>query len=250
MSPLNLEDAKDYVEQNIGAFHQKRIASLDCLPLSRVLRRKNPYLFRAKNMLTAEQIVKAVLDAHISSNEETLFGDWLEEFAIFICSKVFNGYKSGIAGIDLEFDNDGFRHIVSIKSGPNWGNSGQVKKMKLDFMTASRTLRTGNSKLRINPVNGCCYGIDRKPNKGEYLKLCGQKFWEFISGDTQLYVDIVEPLGKSAQQKNEEFAESYAAVINRFTRDFANEFCSEDGAIDWKRLVAFNSSQYPFDREN
>lgn len=59
------------------------------------------------------------MDAHISSNEETVFGDWLEGLAIFINSKVYDGRKSGITGIDLEFDKDGIRYIVTIKSGPN-----------------------------------------------------------------------------------------------------------------------------------
>ncbi len=84
MKKLNLRDVSQYVEDHIGTFHQKRISSLDTLSLSKVLRRKNPYLFKAKYVLTAEQIVKGLVDAHISSNEETIFGDWLEGLAIFI----------------------------------------------------------------------------------------------------------------------------------------------------------------------
>ena len=41
-----------YVEENIGTFHAKRIQSLDDLKLSKVLKRKNPYLFKAKYVLT------------------------------------------------------------------------------------------------------------------------------------------------------------------------------------------------------
>ncbi|MBN1186956.1 MAG: hypothetical protein JXB49_32060 [Bacteroidales bacterium] len=29
-------------------------------------------------MLTAQEIVRGLVDTHISSNEETIFGDWLE----------------------------------------------------------------------------------------------------------------------------------------------------------------------------
>lgn len=116
MKQLNLRDVSLYVEQNIGNFHQKRIQSLDRLKLSQVLKRKNPYLFKAKNVLTAEQIIKSLVDAHISSNEETIFGDWLEGLAIFINNKTYDGRKSGITGIDLEFDNRGIRNIVTIKS--------------------------------------------------------------------------------------------------------------------------------------
>ena len=176
MVDCKIDEIKAYVEENIGVFHHKRIASLDHLKLSTILKRKNPYLFRAKNMLTAGEIVENLLNAHISSNEETIFGDWLEGLAIFINSKVYGGRKSSAKGIDLEFDNDDKRYIVSIKSGPNWGNSSQIEKMKKDFITAKKILLTGNSHLNIRAVNGCCYGKYNYPEKGDYLKLCGQQF--------------------------------------------------------------------------
>jgi len=242
MKPIELSDVVRYVEDNIGIFHGKRISSLDALSLGKVLKRKNPYLFKAKHVLTAEEIVKGLVDAHISSNEETLFGDWLEGLAIFINSRVYGGRKSGIPGIDLEFDKTGIRYIVNIKSGPNWGNSSQIAKMKLDFKTAQRTLRTSNSKLNVICVNGCCYGRDQKPDKGDYFKYCGQKFWEFISGTQNLYTDIIEPLGYKAKERNNEFIEAYAKRINKFTLEFGSLFCDDDGAIDWERLVRFNSS--------
>lgn len=83
MKKLNLMDVSKYVEKNIGTFHEKRIQSLDGLKLMQVLKRKNPYLFKAKYVLTADEIVRGIVDAHISSNEETIFGDWLEGLAIF-----------------------------------------------------------------------------------------------------------------------------------------------------------------------
>jgi len=84
MNKLNLKDVKQYVEENIGIFHEKRIQSINSLKLSQVLRRKNPYLFRAKHVLTSEKIIRSLIDAHISSSEEGIFGDWLEGLAIFI----------------------------------------------------------------------------------------------------------------------------------------------------------------------
>jgi hypothetical protein len=242
MEKLIIKDVSRYVEQNIGLFHQKRIQSIVGLKLSKVLKRKNPYLFKAKYASTAEQIIKGLVDAHISSNEETIFGDWLEGLAIFINEKVYGGRKSGITGIDLEFDNNGKRNIVTIKSGPNWGNSSQIKKMKADFNTAKKTLRTSNSQLNIVAVNGCCYGRDNRPDKGEYFKYCGQRFWEFISDDSNLFTEIIEPLGHKAKEKNEDFSKSYCQMINKFTKEFMNIFCNDAGEIDWDKLVRFNSA--------
>ena len=201
MNKLNINDVVQYVENNIGIFHEKRIESLNKLKLSAILKRKNPYLYRAKNVSTTSEIVKGIVDAYISSSEEGIFGDWLEGLAIFINEKVYGGKKSGIVGIDLEFDKNLTRYIVNIKSGPNWGNSSQIQKMKEDFRKAKRTLRTSNSKINVIAVNGCCYGIDKNPDKGEYFKYCGKEFWEFISGDGELYTKIVEPLGYKAKEK-------------------------------------------------
>lgn len=242
MKNLNLSDVSLYVEENIGNFHQKRISGLDELKLKRVLSKKNPYLYKAKYILTAQDIIKSLTDAFISSQEETIFGDWLEGLAIFINSKVYHGRKSGIPGIDLEFDKDGIRYILTIKSGPNWGNSSQIGKLLSDFRTAKKTLRTSNSKLNVVAVNGCCYGRDNSSDKGEYYKFCGQKFWEFISGDSELYTKIIEPLGHKAKERNDDFIESYAKMINKFIKEFTIEFCKEDGEIDWEKLVKFNSA--------
>src|SRR3982074_264759 len=100
MKLISLKDVTQYVEENIGIFHDKRIAGLNDLKLTKVLGKKNPYLFKAKYILTAQEIIKSLTDAFISSQEETIFGDWLEGFAIFINFKAYNGWKSGIQGID------------------------------------------------------------------------------------------------------------------------------------------------------
>lgn len=240
---LNLKDVTQYVEKNIGTFHEKRIAALSGLKLNKVLNKKNPYLFKAKYILTAEAIIKTITDAYISSQEETIFGDWLEGLAIFINQKVYSGKKSGIAGIDLEFDKDNIRYIITIKSGPNWGNSRQIAGLESDFKTAKKTLRTSNSKLNVVAINGCCYGRETNSDKGDYFKYCGQEFWKFISGDKELFIKIIEPLGHKARERNDEFIESYAQIINLFTKDFANGFCKKNGTINWEKLVRFNSGQ-------
>lgn len=242
MEKLNLNDVVNYVEDNISIFQQKRIKCLDTLNLKTILKKKNPYLFKAKYLLTSEQIIRSLADAFISSNEETIFGDWLEGLAIFVNHKVYGGWKSGIPGIDLEFNKNDTRFIVNIKSGPNWGNSSQIKKMLADFSAAKRTLRTSNSSVHnIISINGCCYGKNNNPDKGDYFKYCGQEFWEFISGDSNLYLKIIEPLGNKAHERNDDFQKSYTNMINKFTQDFSNGFCKASGEIDWEKIVHFNS---------
>ena len=241
--PLVINDIVKYVESNISQFHQQRIERIKTLKLKQVLKKKNPYLFKAKYLKTSGEIVKQLIETYISSSEETMFGDWLEGLAIFINGKVYGGIKSGIPGVDLEFDNNGIRYIVSIKSGPNWGNSSQIKKMKNDFTSAQKTLLTSNSKLNIRCINGCCYGKNKNANKGSYFKYCGQVFWEFIGGDENIYLDIIEPLGHKAKERNEEYMEQYFLMIGKFTKEFVSSFCDDDWVINWEKLVKFNSSK-------
>lgn len=122
------------------------------------------------------------------------------------------------------------------------GNSSQIGKMTADFKTAKKTLRTSNSQLHIIAINGCCYGRESKPDKGDYFKYCGQRFWEFVSGDPDLYTKIIEPLGHHAKERNDDFIISYSQMINKFTKEFADTFCMNNGAIDWDKLVRFNSA--------
>ena len=243
MKPITQHEIAEYVEANIPRFHQSRLAKLETLKLENVLKRKNPYLFKAKNITTAGDFVKNILDAFLSSSEEGLFGGFLEELAIFVCEQVFGGKKSSAEGIDLEFERNETKYIVSIKSGPNWGNSSQIKKMRDNFSKAKRILGTNvYSQINIVAVNGCCYGRDNRPDKGDYFKLCGQQFWSFISGNDSLYTEIIEPLGHKAKEKNEQFLIEYCKVVNKFTREFIQDFCDWEGQILWEKIVQFNSS--------
>ena len=143
MNPISDEQIAAYVENNIGTFHGKRIDALNKLKLPDLLRRKNPYLFKSKNITVASDLIRSLLDAYLSSQEETLFGDFLEGLAIYVAETVHGGWKSSATGIDLEF------------------------------------------------------------------------------------------------------AHRYGAVVNRLSVQFSEGFCAEDGSIDWRKLVAFNSAKMP-----
>ena len=241
MTEFNSLELEQYVEQNIQGFHEKRFESLNSLKLATVLLRKNPYLFKAKNMYIAADFVRSLLDAHLSSQEETLFGNFLEGIAIFVCNQIYDGFKSRLRGIDLEFVRDDRYYIVSIKSGPKWANADQQGKMVLNFAAARELLLLQNPNLAIIAVNGCCYGREAKPEKLGYYKYCGQAFWELVSGDRDMYVRIIEPLGYKAKEKNDDFQQRYSAVINKFTYDFSAEFCNGAGEILWAKIVALVS---------
>jgi hypothetical protein len=103
VSSLLIDEARRYVANKFGAFHQKRLDNLKKLKLSNILKGENFYPFCAKNILTAPDFIKIILDARLSSQEKTLFGDLLEGLAIYINEKTLwktqidrGGYRFGV----------------------------------------------------------------------------------------------------------------------------------------------------------
>ncbi len=219
------------------------------LRLTTVLKRKNPYLFKAKNIELAGDLVKSIVDAFLSSQEETIFGNLLEGFAIHVSKTLYGGIKSELKSVDLEFKRKGVYHIVSIKSGTSWGNSDQVNKMRDNFKLARAKLKERGIRKQIVAVNGCIYGKDRVPFKThadpdkQYFKYAGQDFWNFISQDDQLYREIIVPIDQEARQKDETFKKAYAAKVNEMTQQFTASFMTDDNQIDWVRLIDFVSKR-------
>lgn len=248
MKKLDIRDVTDYVEKHIGEFHEKRMAKVNTIQLKDVLKAKNPYMFKAKNVTTASEIIDGILSAFLSSSEEGIFGNWLERLAIYINKSVYDGQKAAVDGIDLDFVKDGKRYLVAIKSGPNWGNDSQYKKMVDQFNTAKRRLATSGSKLEVVCVNGCCYGKSNPASEYKakgYYKMCGQRFWELISGEPELFVKIIEPLGHEAEKHNLDFKKSYSMLKNKLEKEFLLNYTKHDGSIDWDKLVRFNSYTEP-----
>lgn len=251
MKKLNYEKLNSFIASDvIKPFYEIRLSRLESAKLSEISKRKNPYLFKAKNIETAGDLAKSILDAFLSSQEETIFGDLMENLAIHVCHEVFNGKKAeeGIyRSVDLIFERDRKIYVVGIKSGPNWGNSDQVNTMKKNLRNAKKLLRAAGKKDIIS-VNGCMYGRDNVPHKVNknpdlsYYKICGQAFWELVSGDDQLYKKIIQPLDKEAKKRDEVFKELYVKKINEMTKDVVNRFYTKDN-LDWDKIIDYVSKK-------
>ncbi len=247
MKSLDLGLVEEYVNQHITLFHEGRIEALQNLDTRRLLK-KNPYLFRAKNMLTASEIIYGFMDAFLSSSEEERFGTFLEGLAVFVAQQTANGHKSSAGGVDLEFINADVHYVISIKSGPNWGNASQQNQLERNLRDCVTRLRQWNVYSNIQPVLGICYGKTRTNYLRGYLKVVGQNFWYFISEDKHLYTRIIEPIGYRAREHNEQYIRNKAEAVNRITKEFIDEYCHTSGAIDWDKLIQAACGNYDLDR--
>ena len=252
MKKINYEKLNTFVATDvIKPFYEIRLERLESAKLADISKRKNPYLFKAKNIETAGDLAKGLLDAFLSSQEETIFGDLMEKLAIHICRQVFKGNKAEqgkYRSVDLIFERGKKTFIVGIKSGPNWGNSDQVNIMKRNFKKAKALIRNELGKKDLVSVNGCMYGKDNVPHKVNkdpdlsYYKICGQAFWELISGDDELYKKLIQPLDKEVKKRDEIFKELYVKKINEMTKDVVNLFYTKDN-LDWDKIIEYISKK-------
>lgn|SRR3989338_852025 len=243
MKPIRLKEVQDFVRAHIEEFHNARLQSLERTSLKELLKRKNPYLYRAKNLVTASELVSSILDAKLSSSEEEIFGQFLEHLAIFVAQKTHGATKSSAPGIDFEYQSGSKRYLVSVKSGLNWGNSSQWKALEDNFKTAMKRIKQNKSISDVWCILGVSYGNKRTATKKGFItQICGQSFWHLVSGNADFYVQIVEPLGHRAKELNESFKQRKSQLMNKFTGEFIREFCGKDGAIIWDKIIEFNSS--------
>ncbi len=244
MAINNSYDEKEVVQaiaKSLETFYGTLIEKIDALDIKKVMKRKNPYLYRAKAMENASEIVDSVLSAFVTSSEETVFGNcFFEPIAI----AVSGGNKALAEGIDLMIHNSEANtiHAIAVKSGPSVFNADSKKRQEQNFMAAAKLAQ--QAKARYEALIGYCYGKKKDSGRGKpkmYQELAGKQFWTELTGDEKFYIKIINFMGTMPEQYVASYKESYNKAANRLIREFSNSFCKEDGSIDWEKLVEFNS---------
>ena len=228
-------DVVPIVARHVEAFTERRRSKIAGLTLRALLIRKNPYMLIARQVEQPGDLAEAIVGAALSSSEETMFGHTLEAIAVDVCAEAYSGLKSAATGVDLEFTREARRYVVSIKSGPNWGNSSQIKKLREELRQAVSTIRQHDPSADVRAVNGCCYGADQPRDLGDYQKLCGAQFWELISGDSDLYRHLIPPIRDAASNG---FTGQRAELLQRVSDELAASWTTPDGRLDWPSIVA------------
>lgn len=225
----------------LETFYGSLIEKIDGLDIVKVMKRKNPYLYRAKAMQNASEIVESVLSAFVSSSEETIFGNCFFEPIAIAAS---GGNKALAEGIDIMIQKNDTNTIyaVAVKSGPSVFNADSKKRQEQNFTAASKLAQ--QAKARYEAYIGYCYGKKKESGRGKpkmYQELAGKRFWAELTGDEDFYIKIISFMGTLPEQYVASYKESYNKAFNRLVREFSNDFCKDDGSIDWEKLVEFNS---------
>jgi hypothetical protein len=222
-------------------FYQHRMQRLGTLRLRQVLRRKSPYLYKAIGTQSANEVVEGILSAYLSSSDEGIFG---ATFFEPVAKAVSGGVVSPAEGVDIAIETPTKYLAVSVKSGPNPFNSSQKKRQNDEFLVLrSRLMKL---KKQFDAMLGHCYGrLRSEPSKVQiYRDRSGQEFWTELTGDKDFYQKLIRLMREDLITRHrEEYRTAWQQAVNRYVREFTNDFCDENGAIDWERLLQFNSGE-------
>jgi hypothetical protein len=239
---MDSNELEALIKSNLEEFYRRRIQKLSTLKLKDTLRKKNPYLFRAIGIQKASEIVTGLLQAYMSSSDEGIFGD---AFFEPIARSVSGGHVSPSAGIDIAIETETTYKAIAVKSGPNIFNASQSKRMDDEF----KALRSRMLKMRkqFDALLGGCYGRKYSdPGSNRIYRIrCGQAFWEELTGDPDFYLKLMRLMRDYPNDHRVQFEGEWNKAVNRFEREFLIEFATQDGGIDWEKLLHFNSGKGP-----
>jgi hypothetical protein len=229
------------IAQALDLFYKTLIDKIDNIDIVQVMKRKNPYLYRAKAMANAGEIVESVLAAFVSSSEETIFGNVFFEPVAIAAS---GGQKALAEGVDIMIQDNETNtiHAVAVKSGPSVFNADSKKRQEQNFLAASKLAQ--QARARFDAVIGYSYGKKRDTGRGRphmYRELAGKAFWYELTGDEFFYIELVDYMDGLPERYVERYKQSYNRAFNRLVKEFAIRFCNDDGSISWSKLVEFNS---------
>ena len=202
--------------------------------------RSNPFLLRSRSETNVRRVAVSIVSTHLTKSAQTVFGRKIEEIAIAICKHAKGGRKSGITGIDLEYDVHQTRFLVSIKSGENWGNSSQRKALVRNFNSARQVLGQ-NKAISVRCVEGVCSGRSHDIDLGTHRKVVGADFWYGISGWKGSMQKVMEIIGAHANNGLMEVQNNAADEIVTFLR--AHGVVDKNSSVNWNRLLAVITEQ-------
>ena len=229
------------IANGLDNFYKSLIDKTNKLDIKKIMKRKNPYLYRAKALQNANDIVSSVLDAFVTSSEETIFGNCFFEPLAIAAS---GGSKALAEGVDImiEKKEENTIYAVAVKSGTSVFNADSKKRQEQNFAAAAKLAK--QAKARYEAIIGYGYGKKRMSGKGVpkmYQELAGQDFWSELTGEDDFYLKIIQFMGELPEQYLEDYQKSYNNAMNRLLKQFTTEFCKDTGEIDWDKLVKFNS---------
>lgn len=221
-----LEKSKVFFRQRVAKNHKNNTEKLTSLGKFNINPFTHKYLANfAFGDSSPESMAKALVYPRVlGTSISTTFGTQLQYF----CNEVLDSFASTTSGIDIEFVDalDGRRKYCQVKAGPQTINHDDVETICNHFNAIKNLART-NGMVTFNPLFDCVVGVfygtqeslsvHYKDIQKSYPVICGQEFWERLTGDAEFYDELINAFAEVADEIN--CSEAVEKVINRLAKE-------------------------------
>ena len=226
------------IEQSLLDFQTRRLDGLQNVAARTLLKNKNPFLFAATGVESVEALANRLLDAFLSSSEETIMGNaFFEPIARAACQ----GTKSSAEGVDIEVVVNGVHRAIAVKSGTKVFNAPSKEKQDDNFRAVLHRHRgTG---VLVECIVGHAYGCTRfRPSKKYVFKqMAGRVFWTYMTGDDTFHYFLFDRIRSGHEQYASQYEEAKEETLVRLTDEIRLELGTEDGSVNWEAFIRLNS---------
>ena len=219
----------DLVVQAFDDFVAKPLAANLAKLHGRDLAKRNPMIYTARGIDSAEQWAKQVLADKETSAIEAHIGTWLEEVARIVSG----GIKPG-SGVDLQVqDAEGVVQLYAIQASPNTKNAGGRKSDIEALRRGARPLRGHRQRVELNiAVLGGRAKTGVMRSHSDITVLSSDDFWERVSGIPDFRARLLRTttiLAWLVKRRSEE-------EIERIVREAVEIFGDDEGRLDLEAL--------------
>lgn len=216
----------------------RRLNGLRNVAASKLLKNKNPFLFAAPGVDSVEALADRLLDAFLSSSEETIMGN---AFFEPIARAASQGMKSSAKGVDIEVVVDGTHRATAVKSGTKVFNSSSKKKQDDCFRAVLQ--RHMGSRVRVDCIVGYAYGCTRFRPRKKYIfrQMAGREIWTYMSGDDAFHHFLFDRIRSGHEQYASQYERAKEETLARLTDEIQLELGTEGGSVNWEAFIRLNS---------
>lgn len=200
---------------------------LSNLKMRDIIKRKNPYLYRASGISTCEELVKRAFTEYTSTIGENYFGSFFESVARIVSGGV-KPASGGEIDLDIRRGNEAF--LYTIKSGPGGYNSSIEAKARQDLAHAEQRLR--QDRVTTHKTMAYAYGRRRSSFKDGVEKLASKVFWAQLSGDSAFYIKFLDVCAELMPLFEADTTAPYELLLNE-----AHELFCEGDTIQWDKVM-------------
>lgn len=215
------EPWKGIAREVFNEYWQKLLFEARKLRASELLYNANPFMLavETEGHPKASNLAEHLIQRRLSHSRETILGSTQEELVRrFAQLRWGNAFKSSAPGIDIEWEDNGVRQLVNVKSTTEWANS----PARASHIQSFRDVRSRLRDQQTRSVLFVTAGADKEWENNNFYVYRGNAAWRWVTG-MNLEQMLIKEMVDVAQRHRQLYRREVRKAVLRCQREFETE---------------------------